>query len=355
MPNQDPIRLLVLGTGHMGSGIAGVALNKPGLAVVGAYARRAERAGMDLGAAIGLDRALGVPVMTDLEEVIERTRPDVAIQATCSRLADAWVELAALISAGVPVISIAEEMAFPACASPDLAGELDDLAVRNGVAVLGTGINPGFVLDTLVIALSAVCTDVTAITATRVNDLSPFGPTVLAAQGVGLTPEAFRQGVADGSVVGHVGFPQSIHLIAAALGWDIERIEETREPIVAEARRETDAITVDPGRVAGCRHTATAYRDGEAVITLIHPQQIRPEAEGTETGDRIEIAGTPPVRLSGSPEIPGGKGTVALAINMIPAVLNAPPGLRTMAEVPVPSAKLADMRSYVSGEGRDDG
>lgn len=349
----DPIRLLVLGTGQMGSGIARLALKKPGLKLVGAYARRKDRADMDLGPLIGLDHDLGIAIINDVEEAIAVSSPDVAIQATCSTLADARAEITTLLENGIHVISIAEEMAFPACVSSEIADELHVLAVRNNVSVLGTGINPGFVLDTLVITLTGVCADVTAINATRVNDLSPYGPSVLSTQGVGLTVDEFHQGIQDHSVVGHIGFPQSIHMIARALGWDIERIEESREPIVSQVRRETEFITVEPDHVAGCLHTAVAYKDGKAVITLIHPQQVLPHLEGVDTGDSIEITGTPNIKLDGSPEIPGGQGTVAIAINSIPHVLGVAPGLHTMADLPVPSAALGDIRNRVGG-GADD-
>jgi 4-hydroxy-tetrahydrodipicolinate reductase len=344
---RDPIRVAVLGTGQMGSGIIRLVLGKPGLQLVGACGRRRERAGQDLGPAIGLERALGISLSAGPAAMIDRGRPEIAIQATCSRLADAREEIEALVRRGVHVISIAEEMAFPAAASPAIAQALHRLALDHGVAVLGTGINPGFVLDLLVIVLTGVCADVRSITARRVNDLSPYGPSVLQAQGVGLTPDEFRRRVAEGTLAGHVGFVQSIHMIAAALGWDIARIEERREPIVSGVRRETPLVTVAPGQVAGCLHTAVAYRAGESVITLIHPQQVHPQLEGVQTGDTIEIVGTPNVRLAGSPEIPGGNGTVALAVNMIPRVLNAPPGLHTMADLPPPSAMLADARRFV--------
>ena len=106
-------------------------------------------------------------------------------------------------------------------------------------------------------------------------------------------PDAFRQAVQDGTVVGHVGFPQSIHMIARALGWQIDRIEETREPVIASVRCETDVIAIEPGQVAGCRHTAVAYKNDVPVITLIHPQLVCPELEGVGTGDSIEITGVP--------------------------------------------------------------
>lgn len=252
-----------------------------------------------------------------------------------------------LVKHGVNVISIAEEMAYPAANSPSLAKELHQLAIKHDVSVLGTGINPGFVLDLLVITLSGVCSEVQSITAKRVNDLSPYGPTVLASQGVGLTPMAFEKGLKDGTVVGHIGFVQSIHMIAAALGWEIDHIEQLREPIVSQIRRETPFVTIEPGQVVGCLHTASAYRQGQPVINLIHPQQINPQLDGLVTGDEIEITGIPNVKFAGRPEIPGGQGTAALTVNMIPRILNATAGLYSMADLPVPAAMLGDARKFV--------
>jgi 4-hydroxy-tetrahydrodipicolinate reductase len=349
---ENSIRVLILGTGQMGSGMARYVLATPGLDLVGAYGRRRARAGTDLGRAIGLDRDLSIAIDADLEEAVKRARPHVALQATCSRLDDAWPEIAVLLRDGISVVSIAEEMAYPACRSPAIAAEMADLARANGAAVVGTGINPGFVLDLLVVALTGVCSSVEAITATRVNDLSPYGPTVLEAQGVGLTPDAFEAGLDNGRVTGHFGFPESISMVAAALRCTVDRIEQTVEPIVSKVRRETPFVTVEPGCVAGTRHTAMGYRDDAPFITLVHPQQVRPELANVETGDSIEITGTPSLRLAGSPEIPGGEGTVAIAVNMIPRVLSASPGLYTMAELPVPAALLGGARLSAERRGK---
>ena len=334
----EAVRVIVLGTGQMGSAIVELLLEKPGLALVGAFGRRRDRAGTDLGLAVGHAEPLGVAVEADLDALLERARPAVAIQATCSRLAEAEPEIAACLSRGTHVISIAEEMAWPAASSPECAARLAALARERGVVAVGTGVNPGFVLDTLVVTLTSVCARVDSIRARRVNDLAPYGPTVLRSQGVGLAPEAFRAAVADGTVVGHVGFRESIAMIAAALGWKLERVEERRDPIVSSVPREAPHATVEPGQVAGCLHTAVGFVDGRAAIHFEHPQQIRPDAEGVVTEDAIEICGRPDVRLSGSPEIPGGVATAALAVNLVPRVLTAPPGLRSMIDLPVAAA-----------------
>lgn len=345
---SNAIQVVVLGTGQMGAGVIRLLREKPGLALAGVFGRRKRPVPTDVGDAIGLAEPIGLHVSNDLAELLARTRPELAIQATCSRVPDAMDELRVLLRHGVNVISIAEEMAYPACRWPHLAAELDELALEHDVSVLGTGINPGFVLDLLIITLSGVCRHIDSIRAERINDLSPYGPTVLRGQGVGMSREDFTRGIADGTVVGHIGFPESIAMIAHAVGWHIDRVEETREPIVSKVRRQTPFVTVEPGEVAGCRHTAVAYRGDEAVISLIHPQQVLPHLEGVTTGDHLHIKGDPDLRFSGSPEIPGGIATAALAVNMIPHVLKARAGLKIMTELPAPAALLGDVRHVIA-------
>ena len=341
---SDSVKAVLLGTGHMGTGIGRLILEKKGLELAGAVGRRKERAGRDLGEILGLNRNLGTPLAADLDTLLKQVKPHILIQCTVSRVQDAWPEIETALKNGVNVISIAEEMSYPGYGSPELAEKIASLALEHGVSVLGTGINPGFVLDYLIITLTGVCFTVDSITAGRVNDLSPYGHSVLKTQGVGLSPEEFTRGIAEGSVVGHFGFPESISLIARALGWNIDRIEQTRKPIISSVERRTPTVTIHPGQTAGCEHIAVAYMDSKPVITLIHPQQVHPHLEGVETGDQIRIKGTPDINFVSSPEIPGGIGTIALAVNMIPHVLKAEPGLLAMADLPPPAALLGDIR-----------
>jgi 4-hydroxy-tetrahydrodipicolinate reductase len=347
MPDTQNVKVVVLGTGQMGSGIIKLLREKTGVELVGVYGKRPERAGLDVGKAIGLKQEIGVKISNDLVGLLNATRPHVVLQATCSKVVQAIDEIRTSLRTGANVISIVEEMAFPAYEAPDLAGEIHKLAQDHNATVLGTGINPGFVLDLLVITLTGVCYQVESITARRVNDLSPYGPSVLKTQGVGITPEAFEVGVKDGSVVGHFGFPESISMISKALGWKIDRIEQKRVPIISNVERETEFIKITPGLTAGCEHTAVAYMDDKPVINLIHPQQVHPHLENVETGDYIDIKGTPNVSFSSGPEIPGGIGTIALAVNMIPHVMNSEPGLKSMAELPISATIMGDIRSMI--------
>jgi 4-hydroxy-tetrahydrodipicolinate reductase len=338
-----PTRIIIWGLGAMGSGIVKLAGSKKSLTIVGAIdSHHQERAGKALKDLIP-EAPVGPKVYFHPEEVIKPGAADVLVLATTSFVPVNKDQILMGVRAGMNVVTIAEEMAEAHAQSPELAAEIDREAKAHKVTVLGTGINPGFVLDTLIIALTGVSFDVKRIHAARINDLSPFGGSVMRTQGVGTTPEGFEKGLQDGSIVGHIGFPESIQMIADALGWKLDRIEQTREPIISKTHRETPYVKVEPGMVAGCRQVGYGIMNGEVVITLEHPQQIHPGLEGVETGDYIDIEGTPNIHMAIKPEIPGGIGTIALAVNMIPAVMDAEPGLKNMTQMPVPRALLADV------------
>ncbi len=336
------IRVVQWGLGAMGSGMARLMLEKEGLELAGGIDMRPDYVGKDLGEVLGVGRTLGVAVTNDPAKVLDAARVDLVVIATTSWTKEQMPDLRKILAAGINCISIAEEMASPEAQSPELAAEIDALAKANGVTVLGTGVNPGFVLDLLVVLLSGVCHHVERIEASRVNDLSPYGPTVMKTQGVGTTPEEFAKGIADGTIVGHVGFPESIRMISDALGLGVERIEQTREPIVSKVYRETAHVKIAPGMVAGCAHTAVGYANGKPVVKLVHPQQVHPHLEGQGTGDYINVYGKPEIHMSTGPEIAGGIATMGVAVNMIPHVVAATPGLKSMIDLPVPAALMGE-------------
>jgi len=328
------IRVAVWGTGMMGQGLLVYLLDRPkDVELTGVIVTNPAKEGRSVGELVGRD--CDVCMTTDHEAVLA-AKPDVVCINTQSNLHEVEDQIVPSIRAGANVLCIAETLAYPWASDPERAGRFDALAREHGVSVLGTGINPGFILDALIVAWSSVCLRVDRIEAQRINDLSPFGPTVMASQGVGTTVEQFDAGVADGTIVGHIGFPESIHLIAKALGWTIDEIAETREPIVTEVRRETPHVKVAPGDVAGCRHIGRGYAGGELKIELVHPQQIHPHLGGVDTGDYIRVYGDPEVHMANVPEIPGGKGTYASTGNYIPLIVDAPAGMLTVVDLPLP-------------------
>ena len=336
------IRVLQWGLGAMGSGMARLMLEKSGLQIVAAVDARPDYIGKDLGEVLGVGKTLGVTVTDKPETVLDKDAVDIVVIATTSWVKEQMGDLTKIIEAGINCVSIAEEMADPWAQSKELADELHALALKHGVSVLGTGVNPGFVLDLLVVVLTGGNHTVERIEASRVNDLSPYGPTVMRTQGVGTTPEAFRAGVADGSIVGHVGFPESIHMISDALGLGVDRIEQSREPIISNVRRETPHVVVEPGMVAGCSHIGIGYSGDKEVIKLVHPQQIHPHLENQDTGDYINIYGKPEIHMAVKPEIAGGIATMGITVNMIPHVVAATPGLKRMIDLPVPAALMGE-------------
>ncbi|MDY4974899.1 MAG: NADP-binding protein, partial [Eubacteriales bacterium] len=181
----------------------------------------------------------------------------------------------------------------------------------------------------------------------RVNSLSPFGPAVMEEQGVGLSVNDFNTGVENGTLAGHVGFAESVGMIARALGWKIDKFEQQMSAIVTSVDRKSPYGFAKAGDVAGVNMTGQGYVDGEVKIDMVHPQQIEPEMEGTHTGDYIVLEGSPEVNMSVRPEVDGGIGTIAMVVNMIPHVINARPGLKTMLDLPVPHAIMGDFRDYI--------
>lgn len=332
------IRVAQWGTGAMGQGLLNFVLDRPGdLELIGAIVTNPAKVGMTVGELLERDCPV---VMTDDYEQVLAGKPDVVIICTQSNLHEITDQVEPSLRAGCNVLCIAEKLAYPWASDPAWAERMDSLARERHVSLLGTGVNPGFVLDALVVMWTSACIRVDRIEATRINDLSPFGPTVMKSQGVGTTPEEFARGLADGSIVGHIGFPESIHLIGRALGWDIERVEETREPIISKVERTTPYVHVAPGNVAGCRHIGRGYVDGQVRIELVHPQQVHPHLEGQETGDYITIHGVPSVHMHNCPELPGGLGTIASTGNYIPLIIPAREGLLTVLDLPLPRAFL---------------
>jgi 4-hydroxy-tetrahydrodipicolinate reductase len=202
-------------------------------------------------------------------------------------------------------------------------------------------------MDLLVVALTGVMKDVTHIEANRVNSLSPFGPAVMEEQGVGISLNEFEQGIKNNTLAGHVGFAESVGMIADAIGVKLDGFEQQMEPIITSIDRKSPYGFAKANHVAGVNMTGQGLVNNSVFIDMKHPQQIEPELEGTHTGDYINIKGVPEVNMAITPEIDGGIGTIAMCVNMIPHVINAKPGLKTMIDLPVPRAILGDMRDLI--------
>lgn len=348
---KENVKVIIWGLGAMGKGMAEMLLKKKGVEIVGVVGRgdklgRSMYDYLDVPRGDRPDIRFGTP-----EEVIKEKAADVVLCCTDSFTKNAFDKIKFVLEKKINVISSAEEMSYPKAQSPELAKELDKIAKANGVTVLGTGINPGLMMDLLVVIFTGACEEVEHITARRVNSLSPFGPAVMEEQGIGITVDEFNNGVKTGKLAGHVGFHESVNMIADAIGWKLsEPVKQTMEPIVTAVDRKSPYGFAKAGDVAGCAMKGYGYVDGELKIEMDHPQQIEPQLAGVETGDYIIIKGKPNVNMANKPEIPGGIGTIAMCVNMIPHVINARPGLKTMLDLPVPRAIMGDMREMIEEE-----
>jgi len=344
------VKVAIWGFGAMGSGMAEVLLRKKGVDIVGVCDIHPDRVGKSIFEVLGVPKGerKDVVIKSEITKVIKKESADVVLLCTDSFTAKTFDKIKLIVELGINVVSTAEEMSYPKAKEPKLAAKIDKLAKANGVSVLGTGINPGLMMDLLAILMTGACTDVEYVKCERVNSLSPFGPAVMEEQGVGITLDQFNKQSAAGHLAGHVGFNESVNMICDAIGWKLDKdVEQTMAPIVSKVHRKTKYAEVLPGNVAGCTMKGYGYVDGKLAVEMIHPQQIEPELEGTDTGDYVIIKGTPNVNLSNKPEIPGGIGTIAMCINMIPHVINARPGLHTMIDLPVPRAIMGDMRELI--------
>jgi len=337
-------KVVLYGVGAVGSLIAKFLLEKEGVEIVGAIDKAEDKVGKDLGEVLGSARKLGINVSENADSVLSRVEADIAVHTTTSFLKNTYPQIASIIKHNVNVVSTCEELSYPYVSEPELAEKLDKLAKKHNATVLGTGINPGFLMDTLVITLTAVCQKIEKIEAVRVMNAAtrrlPFQKKI----GAGLTIEEFKQKIEDKQITGHVGLEQSIAMIADALKWKLGRIvAEGVEPVIAKKTVESASIKVTAGQVAGLRQRAKGILNNKEVIVLDFQAYIGAEEEY----DTVTIKGVPSVKQRIQPCVHGDKGTVAMVVNSIPKVINAPAGLLTMKDLPVPSAALKDMRKYV--------
>ena len=326
------------GVGVIGSLTAKFILEekKRQLNLVGAYDIDPKKVGKDLGAVIGLDHKVGIKVSDDLDSVLA-DNVDAAIHTTSSYLKGAYPQIESVISHGVDVVSSCEELSYPYVVDRQLSRKLDLLAKKHGATVLGTGINPGFLMDALPIALTAPCESIRRIRISRRMNAGsrrvPFQKKV----GAGLTKGAFQSAIENHQISGHVGLEQSVSMLADAIGWKLNRVEVGPVvPVIAEKATNEGYVKIPAGRVAGVKQSARGLAGGKPLIELNFAAYVGSEEEY----DQVEIDGTPPVNCRISPCVHGDHGTVAMLVNMVPKVVAAPPGLLTMKDIQLPSAFL---------------
>jgi 2,4-diaminopentanoate dehydrogenase len=327
-----PIRVLHFGLGPIGTAIVKQVASRPGFRPVGGVDIDPAKTGRDLGDVAGLTQRLGVKVWSDARKALKSLKPDVVVLCTSSSIKNVMPQIETILKAKKPIVSTTEELSYPGYTHIRQARQIHAWAKKAKVGVLGTGVNPGFAMDALPIALSAVCERVERVTVNRVQDARirrlPFQQKI----GAGLTTEQFQRKVEDGSVR-HVGLTESIAMIADAMGWRLDKITDDIKPKLATVTISSEFLAVDPGYVSGIIQDGVGYRRNEPVIRL----HMEAYLGAPESYDSVEIEGSPRLSMKVAGGIHGDVATASIVVNSIPRVLSAPPGLHTMRDLALPS------------------
>ena len=325
---KHSLRVVQFGLGPIGCAVARLIDEREDLELVGGVDIDPQKTGKDVGAIIGLNRELGFPVVSSLKEVLDRTEADVVTHTTSSYFDLFKLQIEEILRSGLDIVSTAEELSFPWLENYVVADELDAVAKEAGKTVLGTGVNPGFLMDALPLTLTGICQKVDYISVTRVINASERRGPFQAKIGSGMSIESFMEKMESGRM-GHVGLPESMGMLFDTLGQRMESYDDSVEPVIAQKLTKTDAFTVQPGEVKGLKQVARGFgANGEfATLTFIAALDME------DDGDTIQIQGRPnlEVKLKGTN---GDISTVAMVVNAVRRVHEAPAGLVTMRDIP---------------------
>jgi 4-hydroxy-tetrahydrodipicolinate reductase len=326
------IRVLMYGLGPIGAAVARQIASRKGFQIVAAVDIDRAKIGLDLGEVIGLGKKMRIRVTNDAVGAIKSGKPDVAVLCTSSSLKKVMPQIETVLKKKVAIVSTTEELSYPVGKNRALAKKIDALAKKAKVAVVGTGVNPGFAMDALPITLTGICERVDAIRIDRIQDARsrrlPFQQKI----GSGLNSDQFAQKVKDGSVR-HVGLAESVTMIADAMGWKLDKVTDEIQPKIAQQAVESELIAVDPGYVCGIIQDGIGYVKGKPVITL----HMEAYLGAPESYDQVTIEGSPRVSSRVVGGLHGDVATASITVNSIPKILRVTPGLRTMADMPIPS------------------
>ncbi len=326
------IRVLHMGLGPIGAAIVRQVASRKGFEIVGAVDIDPDKVGKDLGSVVGLDKPLKVAISDKVKKAIKSSQPDVVILCTSSSLKSVLPQVEEIVKTKTPIVSTTEELSYPFYSNKKLAKKVDEIAKKAGVAILGTGVNPGFVMDALQITLTGVCERVDAIHVDRIQDARirrlPFQQKI----GSGLTPAEFQTRVENGTVR-HVGLTESIAMIADAVGFKLDRITDEIKPKIAAKPIASQFLSVKKGQVCGLIQDGVGYRQDVPVITL----HMEAYLGAPESYDQVRIEGSPALTMRIPDGVHGDVATASITVNSIPKVLGAPAGLQTMRSLPLPS------------------
>jgi len=321
-------QVVLMGLGAIGRLIARAVLTKPDLEIVAAVDLDRQRVGRKLSDVLDAP-APDVTITPDAAAALRKAPHAVLLHATGSRLDRVEGELAQALSAGLAVVSTCEELSYPWLRHPEIAERLDRIAERRKVALLGTGVNPGFVLDRLPATLGNVVGRVDRVQARRVVDARTRRLQLQRKVGAGLNEEEFDRGVDDGTI-GHVGLMESAALAALGVGLEVDEVDEDIDPVEADEDVQGEGFTVPRGGIVGVHQVARAFHDGKEVAHL----ELTIALGAPDPHDEIELVGDPGLKCVIPGGVPGDRATAWSVAHAAPLVAGAEPGLITVLDLP---------------------
>jgi len=324
------IHLVQIGLGPLGQKVVRFVLERQGLKYVGAVDPAPDKVGKDLGELCGVGK-LGVTVSKDLATALKGQQAGVAILTTVSSVKKLVAQVEEAAKAKLNIVSTCEELSYCQGTFPEAAARIEAICKAHGVSCVGTGVNPGFLMDYLPCVLTSVCQKVEKITVKRFQDASsrriPFQQKI----GAGLTLQQFEKKVSEGTLR-HVGLAESVHMISACMGWKVDNFTESLEPIMAHERITSGYQPIEPGMARGVEQIGRGWVNGKEVITL----HFRAAIGEPESVDTIEIHGEPSFRSTIPGGVNGDIATCAIVVNAIRSIVKTTPGLKSMLDLPVP-------------------
>lgn len=330
---MNNVRFAVYGVGPIGSLIVRHGLERSWMELVGAFDIDPLKVGRDVGEVIGLSEKIGVIVEKPSIGVLRTVEADIILHATGSFLDKVYEQILDSVKANSDVISTCETLSYPYYRYPELAEELDKEAKKNNSTILGVGINPGFLLDLLPAVLSTPCIKIEKITARRIIDASKRRESFKRKIGLGLDPEVFSEEVKKGRLTAHVGYAESVHLLADALNLKLESVYEKQEAIVADEEIEMDDLSIQSGKVRGISGYGIGLVEGKEIIRV----EFIAAADVREEFEEVIIEGTPRIVWRSVGGTPGDIATAAVVLNYVPIVLGSEPGLTIVTRLRPPS------------------
>ena len=332
MRQMKKIKVAQFGLGPIGLESLRFAAEQPWIEIVGAVDNDPKKYGRSLVELTGLPLLDGLSLCPTLEELFRETQPDVILHTASSSAAATLKQIRPALELGLAVASTCEELIYPALKSPALAKELNVLCLYTKARIVATGVNPGFVMDLLPVCLTGVCRSVDSIRVERVVDAATRRQPLQAKIGSGQDPVEFRLKLATGQA-GHAGLRESAALVAHAMGWKLDEITESGEPVVATEDIATKFFNVSAGRTCGIHQRVVGAEAGRERIVL----DIKMYLQAPEPRDAIEIRGRPALNVVVNGGVAGDDATIASLINVVPRLMAAPPGLRLLTELAVPA------------------